>query len=203
MTPNRVMQSQAAGALMDHLTRDTRKTVLAVGLLALMAFMWVRVLIGRKPVAAGAAPPSEQNAAGVEETSVTFRPVDLPQIPGRTDTIHTDFFVIHDRAPFQTEVSRDAGTATEVQNRSQDRTEEVIRRIAQKLRVEAVLRTDDPQVYIRDRFLDVGQTLVVKEGAESFEFEVREIQADAEAVIVECRGLRLTLKLAQSLEVGN
>jgi len=188
-----------AGTIVDRLTGDGKKTAVAVGLLALMAFMWVRVLLGHRPDAAGASPESSAERSQPARNVVKARFIELPEVPGRNDSIASDFFTVHDRARFQKETPRTTGTATEVQTTAEDRAQEVIRRISQRLRVEAVLRSDNPQAFVNDQLVKAGDVLTIKEGADSFAFEVLKIHDDA--VLVECNGIRLTLKLAQSLEV--
>ena len=81
-----------------------------------------------------------------------------------------------------------------------DRTQEVIIRVAQKLKLEAVLWSENPQIFANDQFWQVGDTIKLKEGTDSYEFEVVRIEADS--VLVRCRERELTLKLAQSNDVG-
>jgi hypothetical protein len=75
----------------------------------------------------------------------------------------------------------------------------VIRRAAQKLKLEAVLWNENPRAFINDRLLGLGDRVTVKEGTTSFEFEVLRIHENS--VLVGCAGTQLTLKLAQYLDV--
>jgi len=200
MVRNKAASTRVPGAILDRLAAGGKKTVVAFGLLALMAFMWVRVLIGHRPGAAEAAPERTQEPSLPKEKPVRARFIELPKVPGRNDSIHSDFFAVRDWARFQQETAPRAGTATEVQTTSENHAQEVIQRIAQRLRVGAVLHSDNSQAFVNDQLLKVGDIVTVKDGADSFDFEVQTIHEDA--VLVECKGIRLTLKLAQSLEVN-
>ena len=59
---------------------------------------------------------------------------------------------------------------------------------------------DSPRVSINDQLLRAGETLKLKDGTDTYEFEVVQIEADS--VLVRCRERDLTLKLAQSNDVS-
>jgi len=81
-----------------------------------------------------------------------------------------------------------------------NRDQEVVRQVAQTLRLEAVsLRSENPQAFLNDRLLGVGDTLTVEYGSDCLEFEV--LQISDNAVLVECKGIRLALKLAPLSDV--
>ncbi len=67
------------------------------------------------------------------------------------------------------------------------------------MKLEAVLWSESPQAFINDQLLRVGGKLTVKDGADVLELEVLQIYVDS--VLVECKGIQLTLELAQDLEV--
>jgi hypothetical protein len=201
MMRRRIHQSRSSSRVTGYLAADRKKTVMAAGLVAMMAIMWFRVLTGRKPESAAAAKPP---AAAQKETaaSVTFRFHDLPTIPGRNDHINRNFFAVEDWSGFSRESSkRTTSTGSEVHVVTGNRTQEVIVRVAQKLRLEAVLWSQNPQIFANDRLLRVGDTLELKEGADTYVFEVVQIEADS--VLVRCREQELTLELAQSNDVND
>lgn len=190
-----------ARVLLDHLAVNGKKTVLALALLVFMGFLWIRVLTGQKPGSAAAAQGRGPAAQAQPETAKNLRFVELPRLPGRNDSIHRDFFTIPDRTPFRKNGARDAGTEPEVQTSSSNRAQEVIQRVAQRLKLTAVSLSENPQAFINDRLLRVGDRLTLKEGAKVIEFEVLRIYENS--VLVGCEDTQLTLKLAQSLEVDN
>ena len=86
-------KSTGARKVLDRLTEEKKKSVTALCLIAVMAFMWIRVLTKKTPEGAEAAPVTEQSST--ENTSdqkyrVSF--VELPKIAGRNDVIVRDFF---------------------------------------------------------------------------------------------------------------
>lgn len=185
---------------LEHLWVDKKKTVVAVGLVAIMAIMWFRVLTGGKPKTAAAKPPA--TAPATTTTSAKLRFHDLPIIPGRNDRIDRNFFAIDDWNGFSREPNtRAASTGSEVHVVAPDRTREVIIRVAQRLKLEAVLESGKPQIFANNKLLYVGDTIPLKDGTDTYVFEVVQIEADS--VLVRCREQELTLKLAQSTDVND
>jgi hypothetical protein len=193
---------QRATRILDHLNVDRKKTVFAVALLAVMAFMWFRVLTGRKPDAATANPnpQAQQQDKQKPQRKVCF--IRLPNVPGRNDYINRDFFAARDWECFrQNNLSQNSGTDTEVHVVSSNLAQEVISQIVKKLRLEAIVGSEPPQAFINDQVLGVGDRLTVRDGPETRELEVLRIYQDS--VLMGCNGTKLTLKLAQDLEVSN
>ncbi|MGE5296814.1 MAG: hypothetical protein ACM3VT_18495 [Solirubrobacterales bacterium] len=163
--------------------------------------MWIRVLIGHKPESAAAAGNRTQTSAAAQTGSaaVTIKMIPLPRISGRNDSIHRDCFSMWDRAPFRQLVAPETSTDAEVPPVTGNRDQEVIQQVAQTLKLEAVVRNGSPHAFVNDRMLGVGDRFTVERGAACFEFEV--LRIDEGAVLVQCNGIQLTLKLAQSVEV--
>lgn len=187
------------GGRVMSILMDGKKTVLASGLVLVMAFMWVRVLTGNKPSSAAAAPAPRQTEPVVQRVIAKVKLVELPKIPGRNDSIYKDCFNMQNRACFRqvADVQRTSAD-TEVLIVPPNRDQEVIQQVAQTLKLGAVLRNPSPQAFVNDRFLAVGDTFTVEHSAGPLEFEVLQIHEDS--VLVECHGIQLTLKLA-SMEV--
>ena len=79
--------------LVNQLASEKKKTVLAVCLIALMAFMWIKVFIKKSPVAADAMLLAEQsNSEKENSTAVKVSFIELPKVIGRNDMIVRDFF---------------------------------------------------------------------------------------------------------------
>jgi len=183
-----------------YLAADRKKTVVAVCLFVIMALMWIRVLTGKKPDSTGAAPASPEAQQGPSQSSLNVRFVALPKVLGRNDYINRDFFAARDWEAFrQGPRGQNADTGTEVHVVSSDHAQEVAIRVAQKLRLEAVLWSENPQAFVNDELLAVGDKLAATDGSDTCEFEVLRIYEDA--VLIGCRGTQLTLKLAQYLDV--
>jgi len=200
MMPNRNQHVSAPGRILDRLRAGGKKTVVACALVSIMLFMWVRVLTGHRPAAADAVSPSRPAAtlAGTGPAKVTF--VELPKMPGRHDSIARDFFAAPDGSFIRRNTAdRNTGTEKEVPIVSSYSVQEVVQRVARKLKLEAVLWSESPRAFLNDQLLSVGSKLTVKDGSASYEFEVLQINMDS--VLVGCEDMHLTLKLAQGLEV--
>jgi len=170
--------------------------MLACALVSIMLFMWLRVLIGHRPMAAEAAPPATPagTLARTGPVKVTF--VELPKAPGRHDSIARDFFVAQDASYARRNTAgRNTGTEKEVPVVSSGNAQEVIQRVARTLKLAAVFLRENPQAYLNDQLLSVGDKLTVKDDTASYEFEVLQIYMDS--VLVRCNEVQLTLKLAQ------
>jgi hypothetical protein len=199
MAHNRKMSVPSVGRLLERLQMGGKRTAMACALSLVMLFMWVRVFVGHRPAAAAAAPPSASATSTPHKAPVKVRLVDLPQVPGRQEAIERDFFTIKDRTYFRRNpAGRKTGTDKEVPLAS-SYAQEVMQRVGQTVKLEAVLWSESPQAFINDQLLNVGGKLTVKDGADFLELEVLRIYVDS--VLVECKGMQLTLELAQNLEV--
>ncbi len=181
---------------------ERKKSVLAVALVAVMAIMWVRLLTGQKPKPAGATVSPPQETASENKPQVKVRFIELPKIQGRNDCINRDFFSVETMTGFRRDLAaQSAGTDTEVRSSTSEQTQEVVAKVAQRLRLEAVLWSEHPKAFVNDQLLQVGDTLPVRDSTSTYTFEVLRIQEDS--VLVGCNGKQLTLRLAQSREANN
>ena len=194
MAHKRMTRGTQSGRIGDLLA-DGKRVVLAGALVVVMAFMWIRVLVGHKPASAGAATAKKQTTqTQSDEPNVRVRRVEVPFVPGRNDSISRDCFRIQDRAPFQRLATvSSTGTDTEVPVVPPNRDPEVIQQVAQTLKLEAVLRNGSLQAFLNDRLLKAGDTFPVERQGHVFEFEVLRIYDDA--VLVKCNDIQLTLQI--------
>ncbi len=194
--------TKAVGRILSPLVAERKKTVLAVCLISVMAFMWVRVLTKDRPKAADAASTTPTNQAdnGTDaQSKISF--VQLPKIPGRHDAITRDFFTPDDWwTSKRSEGQKSSGTG-EVKVFSTAGDQEVISSVAAKLNLEAIAFGRTPWAFISGKLLSVGDKLAVKEGAETFECEV--IQIEPNTVVIRCRQAEITLKLRRVTEVSD
>ena len=202
MAPKGKTDGRQVGQVFGRLRLGGKKTAMACVLVLIMLFMWVRVFLGHRPAAAEAAPQPPQTDTAVSPPPVKMQRLELPRIPGRHDALPRDFFTMKDPASFgRIPARRNAGTDTEVPVVSTENVEEVIQRVARTMKLEAVSWSESPRIFINDQLLEVGGRFLVKDGTQSYEFEVLQIYVDS--VLVRCNEVQLTLKLAQSLEVVN
>jgi hypothetical protein len=193
---NRIVQARR---MLDHLAADKRKTAFALALLAIMGFMWFRVLTGRRPSPAAAETGVSQAPSASQKPPRNLRYLELPTLPGRNDYINRDFFASRDWECFRQNSGSGQSPGTEVHTTVPGQDQEVTVRLGQKLKLEAVLKDGKPQAYINDQLLRLGDRITVRDGPDTCDFEVLRIYEDS--VLVGCNGTQLTLKLIQHLDV--
>ncbi len=190
-----------ANRLVGRLAAEKKKTVTALCLIALMVFMWARVLGKKIPVTAAASQRKEnvdQDVLGSNmELKISF--IELPKIPGRNDVLTRDFFAANGWRNF-IRGGENPGNK-EVSVFSKDGNEEVVRRVAERLKLEAIAIGSDrnPQAFINGKLLSVGDKLVVRHGANKYECEVVGIEENV--VVIKCGEAEITLKLTKVIEV--
>lgn len=188
-----------ANRLVGRLAAEKKKTVTALCLIALMVFMWARVLGKKTPVIAAASQRKENVVQDVNvELKISF--IELPKIPGRNDVLTRDFFAADGWRNFIRN-EKNPGNK-EVNVVSKDGNEEVLRRIAEKLKLEAIAigSYGNPQAFINGKLLSVGDKLLVRNGGNKYECEVVGIEENV--VVIKCLEAEITLKLTKVIEVA-
>jgi len=179
-----------------RLAAEKKKSVTALCLVTVMAFMTVRVLIRRIPQAAEATSMTEKmSVEGKSNPELKISFIELPEAAGRNDVITRDFFNSDSRQESVDEEVKNSSGTEDVHIVSKDGNVEVIRRIAEQLKLQAIVLSKNPQAFINDKLLSVGDKLLVGEGADRHECEVVEIRRDT--VVVRCTEAEITLKLTQ------
>lgn len=174
---------------------DKKKAVLAACLVAVMAFMWIRLLRKDAPQSAQASPAMQQTSAS-SPPKISF--VDLPKVPGRHDVIARDFFAPGDWWKSIKGIGGQNRTGTEevkVVSAKGDR--EVINLLAARLNLEAIVK-DPLQAFINGKLLSVGDKLLIREGVRTLDCEV--VQIEQNQVAIRCGQSQVTLKLSQVVE---
>lgn len=174
---------------------DKKKAVLAACLVAVMAFMWIRLLRKDAPQSAQASPAMQQTSAS-SPPKISF--VDLPKVPGRHDVIARDFFAPGDWWKSIKGIGGQNRTGTEevkVVSAKGDR--EVINLLAARLNLEAIVK-DPLQAFINGKLLSVGDKLLIREGVRTLDCEV--VQIEQNQVTIRCGQSQVTLKLSQVVE---
>ncbi len=196
MRHNARNNSQSVKRFINYLTLEKKKTVLALCLIVLMIFMWLKVLTRTSPKAAEAGLVAElidvQNQSE-PEMKISF--IELPNIAGRNDLIARDFFASNGWQDFVDGQGRKSAGVEKIDIVSKDDDQEVIQKVADNLRLEAIVSSEDPLAFINDKVLRVGDKLFVGDGIESYECEVVEIKENI--VVMKCRESLITLKLTQ------
>jgi hypothetical protein len=150
------------------------------------------VLLKKTPQSAGAAGRQEElkpdTSGSNSELKMSF--IELPKVAGRNDVLTRDFFAADDWQGFidgKKEVNVVPGNGDE----------EMVKRIAERLELEAIVLGKNPQAIINDKLLSVGDKLLVRDGADTYECEV--VGIEEKMVLIRCREEEITLELTQVL----
>jgi len=188
--------------LFGQLAAEKKKAVTASCLIAVMAFMWVRVLSKEAPEAAEGALVTEQlNMEGAleQESKISF--VELPKVAGRNDVITRDFFASNGWRQFDGGKGRNLAVIEEVNIISKDGNEEVIKKVAKKLKLEAIVLSTNPRAYINNKVMSVGGKVLIVEGVDTYECEIVAIEENT--VVMKCREAEITLRITQASVIDN
>lgn len=187
--------SHFAGWLRGRLAAEKKKAITTACLVVVMIFMWIRVLTSNAPEVAGAVQPSGPlDGEGPSEAAVKVSFVELPEEPGRNDVITRDFFASNGWRHFMGG-RRKFADIEEVSILSQNGSEEAIKKVAAKLRLEATMVSNNPRAFINNKVLSVGDRMLVSDGNDQYECEVVAIEENT--VKIKCREAEITLKLVQ------
>jgi len=199
MKQNVKSSSDRTNRLFSRLAAEKKKTVTALCLIALMVFMWARVLGRKTPATTEAAPrqkgvdpdKSESNS----QLKISF--IELPKVPGRNDVLTRDFFAADGWRDFL-----DGGGSNKDEKVVKgDGSGEIGRWIAEELRLEAIGMGKNPRAFINDKLLAVGDKLLVTKDGVQYECEV--VGIDEEMVLMKCGEIEIPLKLTQMIEVAD
>ena len=125
--------------LYSRLVAEKKRTVMALCLVAVMVFMWVRVLTKKAPKAADAALVTNQTSIDDEsEVELNISYVQLPKVAGRDDVVTRDFFASKGWRAFVDAQGRNSAGGGEVNIVSKGGSEELVRAVAEKLKLEAI-----------------------------------------------------------------
>lgn len=196
MRQNARNNSRGGNRFFSHLAAEKKKAVLALCLISLMAFMWIKVLTKASPKAADAGVIAELiNMETQSEPELKILFIELPRVAGRNDMVTRDFFASDGWQNFVGGRGHKSVAVKEIDIVSKNDDQEVIRKVAENLKLEAIVSSDDPLAFINDKVLRPGDKLFVGDGIESYECEVVEIKENT--VVIRCRESMITLKMTQ------
>ena len=183
----------AVNGLIGQLTADKKKLGIAFVLIAVMAVMWIKALGNKGPKTAHAGDimqtTGQADGQSGSQTKTTF--IELPKVDGRHDVLERDFFVMDETALTSSEeVSIVSGDG-----------DSVIRRIAEKLRLEAICLGQRPEAFINDKLVTKGDTLPVTDGDETYQCQIVEIEENS--VILKFKQTQIELKFKHENEVAD
>lgn len=187
MRRNFTNKNGKAGGVMSQFAAQKKKSIVAVALVVVMVFMWVKVLRNKSPQQAGAAvlPPGTSSQAQQNSSDLKVSFIRLPFMPGRHDVLSRDFFQM-DSSMF--------GSSEQVNILSSGGSGGNARRIAEMLRLDAIVMSDEHEAFINDRLLKVGDKIIVPDGENKYECEVSVIEENLVIVKVEETEVELKLK---------
>ncbi len=184
-----------AAQILGRLAVEKKKAATTACLVIVMIFMWVRVLTKNTPeVAEATSPTTVSNVEGPSGEAAKVSFLELPKVAGRHDVITRDFFVADGWRHFAGG-RRKFADIEEVNVLSQNGSEEVIRKVAEKLRLEAISLSKKPLTCINNKVLYIGDRMFISDGNQKYECEVAAIEENT--VVIKCREAEITLRLVQ------
>jgi hypothetical protein len=184
-----------AARFLGRLAVEKKKAVTTACLVMVMIVMWVRVLTKNTPeVAEATSPTNVSSVEGPSDEAAKVSFLELPKVAGRNDVITRDFFVADGWRHF-VGGRRKFADIEEVNVLSQNGSEEVIKKVAEKLKLEAVVLSKNPLTCINNKVLSIGDRMFINEGNDRYECEVAAIEENT--VVIKCREAEITLKLVQ------
>jgi hypothetical protein len=183
--------------IFNRLAAEKKKTVIAVCLIMVMVFMWVRVLGRKGPQSAVAAVVAQEVTEDKVDSKLKVSFLELPKVEGRNDVLTRDFFAVGSWRDFMRggEVKR-IDDGRQVMDDKGDGNKEAGRWIAGKLKLEAIVLGKNPMAIINDMRLSVGDKLFVRDETSTYECEVTKIEENA--VSIRCGETEVMLRLTQT-----
>jgi hypothetical protein len=177
--------------LLNQFAAQKKKSFIAIALVGLMVFMWVKVLADKGPRSASAVTQQQnQRDIGKQSKSIELKYIELPQIHGRHDTLVHDFFRMEGDS---------WGVKEEVSLVSDGGNRQKVMELAEKLSLEAISMGLVPEAFINDKLVKAGEEVVVNDGSSIFEFEILKIEENV--VFVKYDEVEFELKLKQQNEI--
>ena len=127
--------------------------------------------------------------------------MELPKVAGRNDAIVRDFFASDGWRHFVDRQGQKPDGIEEVSVVSTNGNEEVIKRVAKKLKLEATIVGTNPLAFVNGQIRHVGDKMLVKDGTQTYECEVVKIEDNT--VVIKCSEAEITLKLMPVSTSGN
>jgi hypothetical protein len=188
--------------VLGRLAAEKKKTVMAVCLITVMVFMWVRVLGRKGPQSARAAVVAQKVTEGQTKPELKMSFMKLPKVEGRNDVLSRDFFAVGSWRDFMRGgEGKPIDDGRGMMDDRREGSEERARWIAGKLKLEAIVLGENPRAFINDKLLSAGDKLFVGDGINTYECEVAGIKENT--VVVRCGETEVTLRLTQTPITGN
>jgi hypothetical protein len=191
---NKNVDRQRATATRNAAQR--KKVIAAMLLLAVMAVLWVRVLIGKgKPTPVAAAVVTSQNNISVPTQSGEVEYIKLPHIPKRHDKISNDSFSAGNFSRFKKQGDTTNDEQFSQADANDERLDSPATSAAAALELVAIVNDKTPQAYIGDMLLEKGQSFNFTYHGEIYRFKILNITADK--VELDSNGIIFTKRIPQ------
>ena len=191
---NNLRNTNNANRLISHLAAEKKKTAMALCLIALMAFMWVRVFFRKLPAAEGAEVTEQINVNNGPNSKLKISFIELPKVVGRNDVITRNFFVSNDWQDFKGN-RKNIISIEELNVVPGNDSEKAIRTIVEKIKLEAIVMGENAKTFINNKVLSVGDKLLISDGVDKYECEIVVIEENA--VVIRCGKAEVKLKIKQ------
>jgi len=199
MMDNLKIRDNGVSRLIGRLAAEKKKSVMALCLVILMVFMWVKVLCNKTPQTTEAALVAQGGPADQLSSELKISFIELPNVKGRNDVLTRDFFTVDNWQNFFVGGEGENSNGVEKVNVSSgDSSEEAVRQVAEKLKLEAISLGGVPKAFINNKLLSVGDKLFVGDGVNTYECEV--IGIEENMVLVRCGVAEIQLKLTYGNE---
>jgi len=201
MKQSTVNNNKATSRPFGQLATGKKKTIMALCLIVIMVFMWVRVLGKKGPSSAQATLISQKTTSDQSDSQLKISYIDLPKIAGRNDILTRDFFTAGRSQSFiKSREGEDSVNTNQLSIVSKNNSDEMLELIADRLKLEAIGFDRQPQAFINGKLLTVGDKLSIENENNNYECEIVAIKENA--VSIKCGEAEITLKLAQPIEVA-
>lgn len=181
--------SNAQGKMVHQSNANKKKTVIAICLLLLMVFMWIKAFSKKDANPVSAEPLHNQAILNPPEKELVISFSELPDVNGRNDVLTRDFFKVRSWRDFS------GGTTSGISNFTEKSDPEKTRQIISKLSLEAIEMNDKPKAFINDRLLGVGDKLQIDGSGNVLECEIMSIEKDK--VFLKCMDTEIELKFTR------
>jgi len=188
--------NNGANRLIDHLVAEKKKIVMAVCLVVLMAFMWIRVFFRKTTTAEAEAAAEQTNQESRSKPALKISYIELPKVAGRNGVITRNFFTSNNWRNFNGK----GKNIVSIEEVNVVPGEEVIRKVVENIKLEAIVVGDNAKAFINNKVHSVGDKLLIKDGVNEYECEVVAIEENA--VVISCSEAEVKLKLRREIEIS-
>lgn len=186
-----LQNNSVSSRLLKLFLMDKKKGIVALCLISVMLFMWIKVFVAGGPEKAEAALLKAEAALKLPEVERKLVYIDMPEIKGRNDVLSRDFFDVDARSLIGTEV--DIVFSDE---------KDLALVLAEGLKLEAIALGQNRQAFINDKLLAVGDKFFVSDEDEVDMYECEVIGIEENKVFIRCGETEISLKLVEA-EVVN